>query len=940
MTLEGHVETVHTRPVPAPPSKKPSGLSVSSRHHHHVVDRRFTVRDGFHLKTRNAEAQAIVDQQLLPCGDSSANERTWESADDDELRANTSGPSKRELPSALHLQTAAAKSTESNNKSHQEDQQQSEAAIHLPAAENGEKSVTSTAIVVLDQLLLPEGFNQNTSREETSGGVHAALKAPAEWLIYRHRPSETPLRKQKKVDKLLHEMLQEPPQPNQTTAKEDETLEPTRPRCQSTLGPTYSQRVAAARPSKRPSQQQGLRHTRERLVPLTDTERALLRDREANNKAVDRLLVSLFQTPTFSSFSTRRSVVRHETAVALRSRNLLSRVNELRSLPQLLEQMEALRQWKQRQHIDAHGTDLVARNRANVQQLVLQKPSQTPLLPSATDHKLHQASKRKQELDAAQEENVRRVVNRWQTRRKQHAEQARRIHVQSQWLLLVTLAETSHSWLAQFHEFRQRRHALVRVMMAKRLQRYWRQRSLERHNPSRSRGLTPLLSAFAGTPLVLKAVVKLQRSIRRWFKRKQQFDREHAVTLIVTAWLEFQDVKFRRIILRFRKRVRDFQVMWRGWRAITDARVRLLLLVWNKLERKAKRRHAVAAVRHAVTFSTNSTVESAESTRRPGNTSSVKGLTLIDVFQVEAANRLLHQPDKHIEGMHRHLRNGGTVRAPANALSSGPPASHASFPATSSHASPPSTPGGAHKQRSGAGNAHVRQDLQLKHHMEEEFQLAMYDFFTTRQTTSPSRSKPSSPTRPSFGTTRTPDRQPSKTRAVVPAYGFQHPPLSLQMPLSSLSSLAPPPSEKVPLQLKLTLLRQLISTKRKQFSEARDRGREAWIAARKQMRDAAFRYDVLEELAAYQRLQAKYAVFLMLHNISETEIMDLIHRAQRQANAAAMAASISTPNPSDPIVRSAARESCSGAIRPSGVSKSHGIVPVGTSVIERFDDDE
>ncbi|EGZ27338.1 hypothetical protein PHYSODRAFT_477239, partial [Phytophthora sojae] len=598
-----------------------------------------------------------------------------------------------------------------------------------------------------------------------------------------------------------------------------------RPRCQSTLGSTYSQRVAAARPAQRPSRDHKHHPHRELLQPLTETERGLLRSREDNNKEVDKLLVSLFHPPSTPStpptpgttfvpivkpttptnrFSTRRSVIRHETAVALRSRNLVSRMNELRTLPQLLEQMEALQLWKKQQHIAEHGVDIVARNRANPALQVLQKPSQTPLLPSATDHKVHQANKRKQELDAAKEESVRRIVVRWQIRREQRAEQARRVHVQSQWLLVVALAKSSKMWLAKFHEFRLKRSALVRVIMAKRLQRYWRQRTLVKRNSLqllRFAPSTPLSSAFFRMPVVIHAVTRLQQSIRDWLEQKHHRERREAVALIVTAWFEFQDVKFRRIILRFRKRVRDFQIMWRAWRAITAARIKLLLLVWAKLERKVKRRHG----------------------------------------------RPLSQQHKQLEDMHRHFRNGGAVHMPISA------------------------------------NAHVRQDLELRSNMGEEFQLVMYDVYTTRQSLSPNSK--TSPTRACLGVgagAAQPRRSPLKT----PKSPAQAPPLPLQLPPSSSRVPVPPPSKKVPHQLKVAVLRKLLSEKRKTYSDARDRGREAWAAARKQMRSEALRYDVLDELAAFRQLQAKYATFLLLHSVTETEMVRLIHQTQEEVSAA------------------------------------------------------
>jgi hypothetical protein len=854
------LETSPGRPAPAP-------------HHHPTAGKRFTVRDGFHLKTRNSETQAAIDERLSePPGPLILPER------DEEPHTTRAGPSKEEIASAL-----SPKQVPTSGSNNLDDRRQHE---ETPKTDESQ-SCPSTAAAALDQLRQPERVHQEAgrsgSRERASGRVRAALRAPAEWLIYRHRPSATKQRKQRKVDKLLHEVL---------AVKHDEVPAPRRPRCQSTLGSTYSQRVAASRPPKqRLSREHTHRFHRELLQPITEAERGLLRSREDNNKAVDKLLVSLFRPPatppaTSSSlaptakpstptnrFSTRRSVIRHETAVALRSRNLVSRMNELRSLPQLLEQMQALQLWKQQQHIAEHGVDIVARNRANPALQVLQKPSQTPLLPSATDHKVRQANKRKQELDAAKEDSVRRIVVRWQVRREERVEQARRVHVQSQWLLLVALAESADKWLAKFHEFRQKRSALVRISMAKRLQRYWRQHTLVKRNSLqllRFAPSTPLSSAFFRMPVVIHAVTKLQQGIRDWLARKHRRERKGAVDLIVTAWFEFQDVKFRRIILRFRKRVRDFQVMWRAWRAITAARIKLLLLVWAKLERKARRRHGVTGLHPSVSFSpSDDQAKGGDDDASPA----ANGLTLLGILQRSAAEQPPSQQQKQLEDMHRHFRNGGAVHMPISAVSP----HGANSPSVGFQPSPPSPSSRkAHRPRP-ADNAHVRQDLQLRSNMGEELQLVMLDVYTTRKNLSPKAAK--SP--PTHGA----KRAPGKPRAVSSPRGSQAPP-PLQLAPANSAAPVPPPRKKVPQQLKVAVLRRLLSDKRKRYSDARDRGREAWATARKQMRSEAFRYDVLDEMAAFQQLQAKYATFLLLHSITETEMVQLIHQTQDAAEAA------------------------------------------------------
>ncbi|KAG7398460.1 hypothetical protein PHYBOEH_011081 [Phytophthora boehmeriae] len=84
----------------------------------------------------------------------------------------------------------------------------------------------------------------------------------------------------------------------------------------------------------------------------------------------------------------------------------------------------------------------------------------------------------------------------------------------------------------------------------------------------------------------------------------------------------------------------------------------------------------------------------------------------------------------------------------------------------------------------------------------------------------------------------------------------------------------------------MSVLRNLLSEKRKLYSDARDHEREAWAAARKQMRSEAFRYNVLDEMETFQQLQAKYATFLVLHSVTETEMVRLILQTQEQAAAA------------------------------------------------------
>jgi hypothetical protein len=55
-----------------------------------------------------------------------------------------------------------------------------------------------------------------------------------------------------------------------------------------------------------------------------------------------------------------------------------------------------------------------------------------------------------------------------------------------------------------------------------------------------------------------------------------------------------------------------------------------------------------------------------------------------------------------------------------------------------------------------------------------------------------------------------------------------------------------------------------------------------WKEKRRQLRTHDFRYNVLDELAAYQRFEAEHAVLLVLRSISEHDIMHLFQLAHQR----------------------------------------------------------
>jgi hypothetical protein len=884
MTLDAAHSVVVQPAPPLHPSKQEKRRLVDAGRslQHSTPGKRFSVRDGFHLHDRNQELKESIDRRLFPPAVSEAPTEPHEA--DISSSLDTAGPNAKQIPhQSLHSRLVDNSKAENGCLSRVE----ARGANPTDRVERIASILDRISMVEeMEKHDQPRISSHHNSRGSTiaDGGSNIDSNVPpsdspmlpsAEWLIYRHRPNASQWQ-QVKMEKLLRDTLQKNDQQQQevqTPASVAAARILPRPRHQSTLGSTYAERVAAARQQRQQENGGGSIHrpdlTGRAIIgaSVTEKERHLVDSREANNKDVDRLLLSLFQSPapaaaesvvatlplSTTRFSTRRSELREQTAAALKSRNLRSRVDELRSLPDLIAKIESIQRLKQQQLVQEHGEDLVRKNRHLARLSVLQRPAETPMFPSAVDQKLHLATKRKKELDEAQETAVRNAVSRWQKRRREQQElQAKRFR-ESQWLLIVMLAQSSVKWLKAFHLFKKKRDALNKVFMAKRIQKYWRQNTLVRQNSLALLSFapqTPITSPFYRMPVVLKAIRLVQRFIRRWLDAQRRRQRCEAAAIIVTSWFEFQDVKFRRLILRFRKRVRDFQIMWREWRAITDARVKLLLLVWTKLEKKTKRRHGLFTP-------LNDTQSSSLSPRQVAHDES-RTLTLVEYFRVAndrgGVGDATAREQKRMEGMHRHLRNCGTVQAPIDVVAAAgsgsnsvsissetamSPTSPAAAVTTTATALQPSSP--TKPQPPPAANI-VKRNMKLVQNMGEEFQLAMYDYYTT--TKSPKAS--SKPSLPSSFAKRVPldhdedHRPPQQHKSTSsPKQQAQSPPSmrgkqkgttspAKQAPLLSLLAGVgggSRPNEKVPLSLKTTLLRQLLSEKRRQFRETREKRR-------------------------------------------------------------------------------------------------------------------
>lgn len=784
------------------PARPPSTKNTSTR-----TDKRFTCRDGFHLKDRNDGRRAAIDQQLFPQpADTSVTDQSNPSFGNNADEAEKDRSTKREstpddtlssfdcerIAIANLLQRAAASKYLEND--------YSEVVI-------GKNDLDEKQQAKENKPEIPEG---PTIVYPHTIGTKSKFKPYAEWLIYRPRDSMTPRRKQQQMEVEIQNVLSAVTE----SGKANELLIPAPPERKA----IRKSRGLATRPNHRI------------LSPLAqaDTERSLLSSRESSNRDVDRLLVELFQVPSTDTdscaaatmlgkrtklrFATRRSELREQSAMALRQRNLQSRMDELRSVPQVLDRVLEMARIKQQNLVKAHGENLILKNKKHTYRL-LQMPPQTPMYPSRAEQKQHQALQRKQVLDENQEIAVRGAVNRWQNRRLEHKRQAQQRYRECQWLLLVQLAHATTQWCNKFQKLKEKHDFMLHISMAKKIQRIWRQHVLLRSNSLslfRMASSRSIRSPFYRMPIVMKGVCLLQKAMRRWLEQKRNQVNRRAVDMIITAWFEFQDVKFRRLILRFRKRVRDFQIMWRTWRSITDARIKLLLLVWAKMEKKAKRRYGVLS---ASSVGDDSEAMAADASR---------SMSLVHVLR----NKV--KEPKHKEGIHRHLRNGGTVLTPVSVGSPSPKMANV-VAAFSPCSLSPTTLGLLSSPTKARIANKVRHHKELKMQMQDEFHVAMQDFYATRNTlnhhSNASGSQPEASPAPliNVASPHSPIRRaPTSPRKFL-------------LSVFAATHVAPTQhtTEKIPLSVRVSLLRQLISDKRRAFRARKEKNRYvAWSLGR------------------------------------------------------------------------------------------------------------
>jgi hypothetical protein len=680
--------------------------------------KRFSVRDGFHLKERNDEQRVEIDHAIGADGiiQPSAGALPTNQTSDASYRASDEHSHASVVPhgaSCVDVEVAMIFDF-----------------LQRPAPAFAVTEVTASntpvALPVEPPKEAPGVVPPLAHRQAEAAAIMSRIGPSADWLIYRHRSNETPRRKEAQLEQRIAEVL---------NAKEDQILHP--------IAPTQSKRFH--RRSRQPAS----------TIPTDPISRRM------NGYTAGAELLPVPSRPARScspaAFSTHRSRLREKSAVPLKTEKLLGRLHELRSFPVVVERVLQLHHDKRQEQFATHGENLIAKNKT-LHRLVapLQRPVHTPVFPSIVDRRQHQASQRKKLVDETQVLTLKRAVNRWQNRRAELQHHERTHYVQSQWLLITHLGEATAKWSRLFHECRARRDLIFRLAMIKRIQRYWKQQQFLRQHKQQVLAMpanSPLRSQFYRMPRVLHAILVVQTGMRSWLARMRRQQNRRAIEIIITSWLEFQDVKFRRLILRFRKRVREFQTRWRTWRAITDARIKLLLLVWAKVERKHKRRNGVA------TSGGDNDDPHAAARHQPRSTTS--------------------------EAIHRHLRNGGMVLTAVSALGS------SIITETKKTTSPRKSP----------GSKRAKPELALRQHVEDDLEVAMRDFYAT-SSLSPHHHQSTTMPRGSQAVTTTTSSQPWKPIAHVT-------------------------DEKIPHSLKASLLRQLLSEKRKAFRATKDRRRSS-----------------------------------------------------------------------------------------------------------------
>ncbi|KDO26825.1 hypothetical protein SPRG_22216 [Saprolegnia parasitica CBS 223.65] len=260
-------------------------------------------------------------------------------------------------------------------------------------------------------------------------------------------------------------------------------------------------------------------------------------------------------------YETETSRFRMRTTIkASRTSTLSARIVQLMLAPEALADVEAAA----RKH---RACDRVTTNK----QLVV-----TPVPPEARVERSETLQLRRKAQVARyfqHQETMRqateRSVDRWGARRRQEKANHLR-HARAKRVLVSVLVALAASKLRERFKAIEPSIKMAQMVHAcRKIQAFWRAKT---HAMSMSHAA--------------EAVVRIQRFILSRIGTYRNHCKRRAVVVLITSLRECHDAKFRRAMFKYRQSVRQFQAMWRSWAVITDARIKLLLLLWNKVEKK------------------------------------------------------------------------------------------------------------------------------------------------------------------------------------------------------------------------------------------------------------------------------------------------------------------------------------------------------------------
>ncbi|OQR86377.1 hypothetical protein ACHHYP_10614 [Achlya hypogyna] len=267
-------------------------------------------------------------------------------------------------------------------------------------------------------------------------------------------------------------------------------------------------------------------------------------------------------------YETENSKWRRRTTVKVsRISTLSARIAQFMLAPQALEGIEEAARERKRLQQAALDVNLVAKNK----HLVVRPPPPDHQLVRAETLQLRKEAQLRRYVE--HQETIRYAteasVDRWGARRRQDLALQLR-HDRTKRILVCVYVALGAVRLRQ-------RLAMVEATIkmghminaTRKIQAFWRTKTLA----------FSLAHAAAAVHTIQSFILRRIGHYREHMKRR-------AIHIIITSCAECQDAKFRRAMLKYRHFITKFQAMWRSWAAITEARVKLLLLFWNKIDKR------------------------------------------------------------------------------------------------------------------------------------------------------------------------------------------------------------------------------------------------------------------------------------------------------------------------------------------------------------------